>query len=54
MDVKGLLQYLKDNPHEDERMDQCFNGKKLFICTLGDEAEDDEGMCKYYEEVGKC
>ena len=33
MDVKGLLQYLKDNPHE---------------------AEDDEGMCRYYEEVGKC
>lgn len=29
MDVKELLQYLKDNPHEAERMDQCFNCKKF-------------------------
>lgn len=52
MNVKELLQYLKDNPHEAERMDQCFNCKKLSTCTLGDEAEDAEGMCRYYEEVG--
>lgn len=45
-DVVDLWKYLKDNPQEEARFNQCFNCRKLDTCDLGYEAEDAEGMCK--------
>ena len=42
---KLLLRYLKDNPHEAERFNQCFNCLKLGTCKTECE-EDENGMCK--------
>lgn len=34
-----------------KRFSQCFNCKKLDICTLEEEAEDENGLCKFYDEL---
>lgn len=44
-DVRLLLEYLKDNPHEVERFNQCFNCLKLGTCEKNCK-EDKHGMCK--------
>ena len=43
--AKDLLKYLKENPHEAERFNQCFNCLKLKDCK-NDCKEDENGMCK--------
>lgn len=54
MGLRGYLQYLKDNPDEAKRLDQCFNCKYLKTCTLeDDEAEDENKMCKYFVSVAE-
>ena len=32
-----------------KRFSQCFNCKKLDACTLEEEAEDENGLCKFYD-----
>lgn len=39
-----LLEYLKENPREVKRFDQCFNCEKLNKCKE-DCKEDENGMC---------
>ena len=34
-----------------KRFSQCFNCKKLDTCTLEEEAEDENGLCKFYDEL---
>lgn len=41
--MKSLLEYLKNNPHEEERFNQCFNCRNLNTCD--DSNEDENGMC---------
>lgn len=50
-ELKELLNYLKDNPHEKDRFNQCFNCLKLRNCN-GDCKEDENGMCKGYIPIG--
>lgn len=50
LDLVGLLRYLSEHPHEAERLKQCYSCRKLSTCDLGDEEEDDNRLCKYYEE----
>lgn len=45
--LKELLEYLKSNPHEVERFEQCFNCGKLSTCNEED-CDDENGMCKNY------
>ena len=49
--LKKLLKYLKDNPHEAERFNQCFNCLKLRTCKKDCE-EDENGMCKEHIPIG--
>lgn len=50
-DLEEFLEYLKANPHEAERCNQCFNCRKLQRCNI-DDNEDENGMCKEYVPVG--
>ena len=34
-----------------KRFSQCFNCKNLDTCTLEEEAEDENGLCKFYDEL---
>ena len=34
-----------------KRFSKCFNCKKLDTCTLEEEAEDENGLCKFYDEL---
>ena len=34
-----------------KRFSQCFNCKKLDTCTFEEEAEDENGLCKFYDEL---
>ena len=34
-----------------KRFFQCFNCKKLDTCTLEEEAEDENVLCKFYDEL---
>ena len=43
--MERLLKYLKENPHEAERFNQCFNCIKLKSCKKDCE-EDENGMFK--------
>lgn len=49
--LKLLLRYLKDNPHEAERFNQCFNCLKLETCKK-ECKEDENGMCKECVTIG--
>ena len=47
--MERLLKYLKENPHEAERFNQCFNCLKLKSCKK--DCEEDE-MCKECVPIG--
>lgn len=49
--MERLLKYLKENPHEAERFNQCFNCLKLKSCKKDCE-EDENGMCKECVPIG--
>lgn len=49
--MERLLKYLKENPHETERFNQCFNCLKLKSCKKDCE-EDENGMCKECVPIG--
>lgn len=53
MNLYDLLYWFKTKPHEAERLNQCFNCKQLLTCQRGDESEDENLMCKYFESVEK-
>lgn len=45
-----LLDYLKDNPQEEKRFNQCFNCWKCETCDFDDKKyEDENGICTQYE-----
>lgn len=49
--MERLLKYLKENLHEAERFNQCFNCLKLKSCKKDCE-EDENGMCKECVPIG--
>ena len=49
--MERLLKYLKENPHEAKRFNQCFNCLKLKSCKKDCE-EDENGMCKECGPIG--
>lgn len=48
--LRDLYEYVKNNPHEQKRFDQCFNCKLLETCN-GECEEDENGMCKMCEPL---
>ena len=51
--LRQLIQYLQENPNERERMNQCFNCRKIITCNTDKVEEDGNGMCKSYQRVGQ-
>lgn len=50
--LRDILHTINDMSDKDKkRFNQCFNCKKLDTCTLEEESEDKNGMCKFYEEL---
>lgn len=51
--LREWYENMKANPHEAARANQCFNCKELETCERGGEAEDENGMCRYYKPFSK-
>lgn len=50
--LRHTLQIIDSMSDKDKkRFSQCFNCKKLNTCTLEEEAEDGNGLCKFYDEL---
>lgn len=52
INLAELLDYLQHNPHEAERMNQCFNCQNLTQCDY-ENCEDENGMCQKYVPLAK-
>ena len=51
-DLRDTLCTIESMSDKDKkRFSQCFNCKKLDTCTLEEEAEDENGLCKFYDEL---
>lgn len=50
--LRHTLQIIDSMSDKDKkRFSQCFNCKKLDACTLEEEAEDENGLCEFYDEL---
>lgn len=53
-DVSSLINKFKDMSKRDQkRFAQCFNCKNLNTCTKDEIDEDEDGLCKFYDELPK-
>lgn len=51
-ELRHTLQVINSMSDKDKkRFSQCFNCKKLDTCSLEEEAEDENGLCKFYDEL---
>ena len=51
-ELRHTLQVINNMSDKDKkRFSQCFNCKKLDTCSLEEEAEDENGLCKFYDEL---
>ena len=53
-DASSLINKFKDMSKRDQkRFAQCFNCKNLNTCTRDETDEDENGLCKFYDELPK-
>ena len=53
-DASSLINKFKDMSKRDQkRFAQCFNCKNLNTCTRDETDEDEDGLCKFYDELLK-
>lgn len=53
-DASSLISKFKDMSKRDQkRFAQCFNCKNLNTCTRDETDEDENGLCKFYDELPK-
>ena len=53
-DASSLINKFKDMSKRDQkRFAQCFNCKNLNTCTRDETDEDEDGLCKFYDELHK-
>ena len=53
-DASSLINKFKDVSKRDQkRFAQCFNCKNLNTCTKDEIDEDEDGLCKFYDELPK-
>lgn len=53
-DASSLINKFKDMSKRDQkRFAQCFNCKNLNTCTRDETDEDENGLCKFYNELPK-
>ena len=53
-DASDMFNKFKDMPKKDQkRFAQCFNCANLNTCHRGKESEDENGLCKFYNELPK-
>lgn len=53
-DASSLINKFKDMSKRDQkRFAQCFNCKNLNTCTKDEIDEDEDGLCKFYDELPK-
>lgn len=53
-DASSLINKFKDMSKRDQkRFAQCFNCKNLNTCTRDEIDEDENGLCKFYDELPK-
>ena len=53
-DASSLINKFKDMSKRDQkRFAQCFNCKNLNTCTRDEIDEDEDGLCKFYDELPK-
>ena len=53
-DASSLISKFKDMSKRDQkRFAQCFNCKNLNTCTRDETDEDENGLCKFYNELPK-
>lgn len=53
-DASSLINKFKDMSKRDQkRFAQCFNCKNLNTCTKDETDEDEDGLCKFYDELPK-
>ena len=53
-DASSLINKFKDMCKRDQkRFAQCFNCKNLNTCTRDETDEDEDGLCKFYDELPK-
>lgn len=53
-DASSLINKFKDMSKRDQkRFAQCFNCKNLNTCTRDETDEDEDGLCKFYDELPK-
>ena len=53
-DASSLINKFKDMSKRDQkRFAQCFNCKNLNTCTKDETDEDENGLCKFYDELPK-
>ena len=53
-DASSLINEFKDMSKRDQkRFAQCFNCKNLNTCTRDETDEDENGLCKFYDELPK-
>lgn len=53
-DASDLINSFKQMPKRDQkRFAQCFNCKNLNTCTKDETDEDENGLCRFYNELPK-
>ena len=53
-DASSLINKFKDMSKRDQkRFAQCFNCKNLNTCTKDETDENEDGLCKFYDELPK-
>ena len=53
-DASSLISKFKDMSKRDQkRFAQCFNCKNLNTCTKDETDENEDGLCKFYDELPK-
>ena len=53
-DASSLINKFKDMSKRDQkRFAQCFNCKNLNTCTRDETDENENGLCKFYDELPK-
>lgn len=53
-DASSLINKFKDMSKRDQkRFAQCFNCKNLNTCTRDETDENEDGLCKFYDELPK-